>query len=131
MLIDEPVAISGILSDTPIDNYALVKLAGTASVNFWRNTEVRGAAQVHLALQTPWAKIKTVLSRAGVDTKDKFDTAIFELTPEDISMIYIKRVVKTKRRRSFEIEKEYAYNVCPKCYGSVTALTLHIKTKHS
>ncbi len=131
MLIDEPVAISGILSSTPIDNYALVKLVGTASVNFWRSTEVRGAAQAHLTLQTPWAKIKTILSRKGVYTKDKFDTAIFELTPEDTSMIYTKRVVKTKRRRSSEIEKEHACNVCPKCYGSAKALTLHIKTKHS
>ena len=131
MLIDEPKSVGKILSDTPLDSYALIKLQGPASNNFWCNAEVRGAAQAHLDLETPWAKIKTILSREGVDTKDKFDTAIFELTPEDTSKIYTKRVDKTMRRRSSEIKKEYACNDFPKCYGSAKALTLHIKRKHS
>jgi hypothetical protein len=56
-LINEPESVGRILSDTSHDNYALVKLNGSAEVNFWRNAEVRGTAQAHLALKTPWPKI--------------------------------------------------------------------------
>jgi hypothetical protein len=40
-----------ILPDTPYDNYALVKFDGRAEPNFWRNAEVRGAAQATLDQQ--------------------------------------------------------------------------------
>jgi hypothetical protein len=99
-LINEPDSVGKILSDTPYDNYALVKLNGRAELNFWRNTEVRGAAQAHLALETPWAKIKAVLSNQDVDTAEKFDTAISKLTPEDTPQVYAKRATKTMRRSS-------------------------------
>jgi hypothetical protein len=81
-LINEPDSVGKILSDTPYDNYALVKLDGRAETNFWRNAEVRGAAQAHL-INEDWAKIKAVLSNQAVDTAEKFDTAISILTPED------------------------------------------------
>jgi hypothetical protein len=49
-LIDEAESVGVILSETSQDNYALVKLNGTAEKNFWRNTEVRRSAQAQLAL---------------------------------------------------------------------------------
>jgi hypothetical protein len=48
---------------------------------------VRGAAQAHL-INEDWVKIKAVLSNQAVDTAEKFDTAIFKLTPEDTPQIY-------------------------------------------
>jgi hypothetical protein len=82
-LINEPDSVGKILSDTPYDNYALVKLVGQAETNFWRNAEVRGAAQAHLIDKKDWAKIKAVLSNQAVDTAEKFDIAISKLKPED------------------------------------------------
>jgi hypothetical protein len=64
-LIDEAESVGKILNDTLHDNYALVKVNGWAEKNFWQNAEVRGAAQAQLALETPWAKIKTVLTSNG------------------------------------------------------------------
>jgi hypothetical protein len=89
-LINEPDSVGKILSDTPYDNYALVKLDGRAELNFWRNAEVRGAAQAHL-INEDWAKIKAVLSNQAVDTAEKFNIAISKLTAEDTAQIYVKR----------------------------------------
>jgi hypothetical protein len=128
-LIDELESVCKILSDTSHDNYALVKLNGSAEVNFWRNAEVRGAAQAHLALETPWAKIKAVLSNQEVN----FDTAISELTPEDTPRVYAKRATKTMRRSSDQIDRKHTYCICGECgkpYGTKQALRLHIKLKH-
>jgi hypothetical protein len=99
-LIDAAESVGEILSEIPQDNYVLVKLNGTAEKNFWRNAEVREAAQAHLAMDTPWSKIKAVLSNRGVDTAEKFDTAISERTAGDTPQIYAKRTSKTRRRRS-------------------------------
>ncbi len=82
-MIDEPELVGKILFDTPYDSYALIKLQVPADTNFWFNAEVRGATQAYLDLATPWAKIKKVLNDHGVDTAEKFDTAISKLKPED------------------------------------------------
>ncbi len=129
-LIDEPESVGQILSDTTHDNYAfLVKLNGSAAVNFWRNAEVRGAAQAHLALEIPWAKIKAVLSKQEVNTAEKFDTAISELTPEDTPQVYTKRATKTMRRSSDQLDRKHICDECGKPYGTKKALRLHIKLK--
>jgi hypothetical protein len=128
-LIDEPESVGQILSDTTHDNYALVKLSGSAAVNFWRNAGIRGAVQAHLALETPWAKIKAVLSNQDVDTAEKFDTAISELTPEDTPQVYAKRATKTMRRSSDQLDRKHICDECGKPYGTKKALRLHIKLK--
>ncbi len=99
----DPDSVGKILSDTPYDNYALVKLDGRAEPNFWRNAEVRGVAQAHL-INEDWAKIKAVLSNQAVDTAEKFDIAISKLTAEDTAQIYV-----TPRR--------YTLNARPRQYG--------------
>jgi hypothetical protein len=129
-LIDDAETVGKILKDTSHDNYALVKLNGCAEKNFWRNTEVRGAAQAQLTLETPWAKIKAVLSYQWVDTAEKFDTAISELTPEDTPKILTKRQEKTIRRPSNQIDKFYKCTKCNKCYGANKNLQQHIRNKH-
>jgi hypothetical protein len=128
-LIDEAELVGVILSETSQDDYALVKLNGTAENNFWRNTEVRRAAQAQLALDTPWAKIKAILSNHGVDTAEKFHTAFSELTVKDTPQIYAKRVSKTVRRPSDQIAKKHQCDVCGTGYGTKKALRLHIKKK--
>jgi hypothetical protein len=67
-----------------------------------------------LALYTPWAKIKAVLSNRGVDTADKFETAISELKAGDTPQIYAKRTSKTMRRRSDKIEKQVSVTYVPR-----------------
>jgi hypothetical protein len=128
--IDEAESVGVILSETSQDNYALVKLNGTAEKNFWRNTEVRRAAQAQLALNTPWAKIKAILSSHGVDTAEKFNTALSNLTVKETPQIYAKRVSKTLRRHSDQIAKKHKCDVCGTGYGTKKALRLHIKKKH-
>jgi hypothetical protein len=130
MIIDEAESVGEILSETSQDNYVLVKLNGTAEKNFWRNAEVRGAAQAHLAMDTSWSKIKAVLSNRGVDTAEKFDTAMSELTAEDTPQKYAPRTNKTMRRRSDQIEKLHQCDLCAKSYGTKQALHLHITRKH-
>ncbi len=121
-LIDEAESVGEILSETTQDNYVSVKLNGTAEKNLWRNAEVRGAAQVQLALDTPWAKIKAVLPNRGVDTAEKFDTAISELKAGDTPQIYAKRTRKTLRRCSDKIAKQHQCDMCAKSYDTEKAL---------
>jgi hypothetical protein len=108
----------------------LVKLNGSAAVNFWRNAGIRGAVQAHLALETPWDKIKAVLSNQDVETAEKFDTAIFELTPEDTPQVYAKRATKTIRRSSDQLDRKHICDECDKPYATKKALRRHIKLKH-
>jgi hypothetical protein len=117
LVLTDPALIGNILEETTgVNTYALVKLAGPAHGNFWRNKEVRKAAQDKLKNggEGAWRKVKIVLGNKNVENEEDFLKMFAKLDDTDLPKLYTQRKQPTQRRKN--LVKKFQ---CDKCDKSI------------